>query len=124
MSTKNVIINFIVTSAAYHFRYDSIRFNKLRYDTYDFIVIACGSAGTLVAAEVSRFKVLLLDRGGNSGNYFAQIPYIASFIGYDSRFVMEFPSVKQNYACGNTDGIRTLSAGLGLGDGTSFGTRN
>lgn len=90
MSTKNFIINSIVTSAALHFRYDSIRFNKLRYDTYDFIFIGGESADALVVARLSRFKVLPLDRGENSGNHFTQIPYIASFIGYDSHFVTDF----------------------------------
>ena len=122
MSQNNVVIKFILTSAIFHYYHDSIGFNKLRHESYDFIVIGGGSAGALVAtrlSEVSKFNVLLLERGGSSGNYFTEIPFVASLIGYEEPLIRTFKSVKQSSACGLTDGICTMHAGAGLGGGST-----
>lgn len=71
------------------------------------------------SSKVSRFKVLLIERGGNSGNFFTEIPFVASLIGYDDRLVKTFPSVKQKHACRSSDGLCILYAGAGLGGGST-----
>ena len=116
------VIKFILTSALFHYYYDSIHFNESRHESYDFIVIGGGSAGALIAtrlSQVSTFNVLLLERGGNPGNYFTEIPYVSLLIGYDAPLVKLFNSTKQSFACGVSNGICTLYAGAGLGGGST-----
>lgn len=118
----NPIVEFIFANAILSFYINSIPFDTIRYDSYDFIIIGGGSAGALVArrlSDVPKFKVLLLDRGGVSSNYYSNIPYIVNLIGYKNPLVTEFKSVKQSKACGSTNGICTMSAGNGFGGGSS-----
>ena len=54
-------------------------------DTYDFIITGAGSAGCVLAARLSesgRFKVLLLEAGGNDSNPWIHVP-----MGYAKTFV-------------------------------------
>ena len=117
------VVKFLITSAFFHYFYDSINFDQQRHQSYDFIVIGGGTAGALVATRLSEnpeYTVLLLERGGNSGNYFTEIPYVSEIIGYDGPWVKLFKSVKQTYACGKSNGICSLYTGGGLGGGSTI----
>ena len=61
--------------------------------TYDFIVIGAGSAGSVVAERLSangRFSVLVLEAGGTDRRFFVQMP-----LGYGKTFFD--PAVNWNY---------------------------
>lgn len=74
--------------------------------TYDFIVVGSGSAGSVVAEKLSasgRFSVLVLEAGGTDRRFFVQMP-----LGYGKTFFD--PAVNWNYKtepdpglAGNTD---------------------
>ena len=115
-------IKFILTSAVFHYYFDSADYNKLRYDSYDFIVIGGGSAGALVAArlsEINEFRVLLLERGGSAGNFYSDIPYVVVTIGDDPTLTKSYKSVKQERSCGYNNGTCTFISGNGFGGGSS-----
>ena len=61
--------------------------------TYDFIVVGSGSAGSVVAERLSasgRFSVLVLEAGGSDRRFFVQMP-----LGYGKTFFD--PAVNWNY---------------------------
>jgi len=61
--------------------------------TYDFIVVGSGSAGSVVAERLSasgRFTVLVLEAGGTDRRFFVQMP-----LGYGKCFFD--PAVNWNY---------------------------
>ncbi|PLP56080.1 choline dehydrogenase [Mesorhizobium loti] len=61
--------------------------------TYDFIVVGSGSAGSVVAEKLSasgRFSVLVLEAGGSDNRFFVQMP-----LGYGKTFFD--PTVNWNY---------------------------
>jgi choline dehydrogenase len=65
----------------------------LSTQTYDFIVIGSGSAGSVVAERLSasgRFSVLVLEAGGSDRRFFVQMP-----LGYGKTFFD--PAVNWNY---------------------------
>lgn len=122
MSEGVFITKFILTSAIFHYNYNSIEFNKTRYDSYDFIVVGAGTAGSLVANRLSangKFSVLLIDRGGNPGNFYTEIPYFQNLFINGPPIVNQFKSTIQTSSCLSTNGICTITAGNGLGGGST-----
>lgn len=122
----NPVINFIFTNAVLSYYFNSVPFNTLNYDSYDFIIIGGGTAGAVVAAklsEVSRLKVLVLERGGSAGNFYSDVPFVADVIGHESSVLYkEYSSIKQARACRSTNNVCTMSTGNGLAGGSAHNT--
>lgn len=119
MGASQLIFNYFLTSATFLYQYNSNEFNVINYDSYDFIIIGGGSAGALVANRLSaipEFKVLLIERGGNSGNFFTDIPFMSE--KYDD-MMRKFETVTQKRACGRVGGNCATFAGDGLGGGST-----
>ncbi|ODN03622.1 Glucose dehydrogenase [FAD, quinone] [Orchesella cincta] len=95
---------------------DEQRRVSLKPETYDFIVVGAGSAGSIVAARLSRnYRVLLLEAGSD--------PHPLQYIPGIGQFIYGFPevdwlhkTVPQKFASLNSvNNQSSWTAGLGLG---------
>lgn len=74
---------------------------KSSMQTYDFIIVGSGSAGSVVAEKLSasgRYSVLVLEAGGTDRRFYVQMP-----LGYGKTFYD--PSVNWNYTAEPDEGL-------------------
>jgi hypothetical protein len=81
--------------------------NREYGDTFDFIVVGGGSAGSVVAARLSKeYKVLLLEAGGDP-HPFQAIPFMANFMSsYPELDWMHNTTPQKNALFGSEDNVR------------------
>ncbi|ODN02511.1 Oxygen-dependent choline dehydrogenase [Orchesella cincta] len=95
-------------------------FNPAILDSYDFIVVGCGTAGSVVANRLSengKHSVLILEAGGYP-NPALEVPVFGSKFWNDPKVVRSYPVVQQRHAALANSGNITMLVGRMLG-GTS-----
>lgn len=127
----NYIALFLYTSAVFYTNYiGQVNFPPPNEplnsnESYDFIIIGGGTAGSLLAARLSEdenIKVLLIDRGG-SGNDYTDIPFFANGLvgipnGYSGPPLFKsYNTTAQKYVCQKSRGVCSIKQGNSLGGG-------
>lgn len=119
---------FIFTFLIAYLNHESIRqsyyvFTKPSFDSYDFIVVGGGTAGSVLASrlsEVPEWKVLLLESGG-SGSNVSDVAFLYGADFYNTALHLNYRSEPQNRVCqSQPSGKCNLIQGQGLGGGSSI----
>lgn len=122
--TSTNIFQFLGRSYREHlirFREDGQFGNKPILDEYDFVVVGAGAAGATVArrlAEVSEWRILLLEAGGEQSLVTSLVPAFAPYWQFTD-YNWNYGTENETRACKGLIGKRCpLPTGKGLGGGT------